>query len=192
MGNLPGTLSSVQPRGHKAGARSLTNKARWIIAITINCSRGLRAQSSRAWQRQENFHASWLPFEGPSLHHSPRIRIPPRPTAHFNNYCRPHVDMDKDLDKDKDMDTDTDADADTEFESESELVMCSIFRILHIRRPERSKAKAGLNGHLPAIIILNNIYKSLSCPAHTASRIARIPGSQMGGWARGLHKNLPP
>jgi len=93
MGNLPGTLSSVQPRGHKAGARSLTNKARWIIAITINCSRGLRAQSSRAWQRQENFHASWLPFEGPSLHHSPRIHIhiPPRDQPHTLTIIADHT-----------------------------------------------------------------------------------------------------
>jgi len=86
-------------------------------------------------KRQENFHASWLQFERPSLHHSPRILS--QPTAHFNNYCRPHVDMDKDLDMNMDMDTDTDK------ESESELVMCSIFRILHIRRPERGPDESG-------------------------------------------------
>lgn len=40
--------------------------------------------------------------------------------------------MDMDMNKDMDMDTG----------SESELVMCSIFRILHIRRPEQGQGKS--------------------------------------------------
>lgn len=125
----------------------------------------------------------WPGLKGSTLWaggHQYIIRIVHRP--HTLTIIANHMDMN--------MDTDTDTDTDTGHEQGHSrlLVMCSIFRILHSRRDGRNERLSDCKRpascqlphaachmppatcyllpascKLPAIIILNNTYKSLSC-----------------------------